>query len=297
MNKPVIVAEIGCNHKGRLDVALKMIDIASEFCDVDVVKFQKRNPFELLSDVQYDAPHPTPHHSYGVTYGEHRENLELSIDDHRTLKEYCEGKGVVYSTSVWDLTSAKEIAMLSPLFLKVPSACNLDHDLLSFLCDNYGGEIHLSLGMTTQVEEELILNYFTTKGRVQDLVLYACTSGYPIEVDEICLNEITRIKESYGSIVKSIGFSGHHLGISADVAAYTLGAEWIERHFTLDRTWKGTDHAASLEPDGMRRLGRNLKALSKAFQCKPESGLLDCEIQSRAKLKSSNSLLSFSTDK
>ena len=108
--------------------------------------------------------------------------------------------------------------------------------------------------MTTHEEEEQIVSFFENKKRNRDLVIYSCTSGYPVPFKDVCLLEITRIKHEYGNRVKAIGFSGHHLGIAIDSAAIALGAEIVERHFTLDRTWKGTDHAASLEPDGLRKL-------------------------------------------
>ena len=156
-NEPVVIAEIGCNHKGDMEIAHEMIKVAAQFCKVDVVKFQKRNPKELLSPEEYRAPHPNPMHSYGKTYGEHREFLELNLDQHKQLKEWCEEWGVTYSTSIWDMTSAKEIASLNPKLIKIPSACNLDFDMLEYLCQKYEGEIHLSLGMTTHKEEEKIV--------------------------------------------------------------------------------------------------------------------------------------------
>lgn len=283
-NDPKVIAEIGCNHKGSMDIAKQLISTAAHFCKADVAKFQKRNNRELLSNSEYDAPHPNPQHSYGSTYGEHREYLEFSIDQHRQLKTWCDDFGIQYSTSVWDLTSAKEIVSLEPFMIKVPSACNLNYDLLKYLTDKYFGEIHLSFGMTTRVEEEKIIRFFQKSGRVKDLVIYSCTSGYPVPFEAVCLLEIRRLKESYGSIVKGIGFSGHHLGIAIDSAAIALGAEWIERHFTLDRTWKGTDHAASLEPDGMRKLVRDCDAVSKSLRYKDKEVLEIEEIQ-RNKLK------------
>ena len=138
--------------------------------------------------------------------------------------------------------------------------------------------------MTTHAEEEAIIARFEKHGRNKDLVLYSCTSGYPVAFEDICLLEITRLRESYGNRVKKIGFSGHHLGIAADIAALALGAEVFERHFTLDRTWKGTDHAASLEPDGMRRLARDLRNVSKALTAKSQE-ILPVEAVQRAKLK------------
>lgn len=284
--QPVVIAEIGCNHKGEIEIAREMIMTLALFCKVDVIKFQKRCPKELLTPEEYQSLHPNPMHSYGRTYGEHRELLEFSLKQHKQLKEWCEEYGVIYSSSVWDMTSAKEIKTLNPQFIKVPSACNLKFDMLDYLCSEFGGAIHLSLGMTTRKEEESIINFFRGKRRNSDLVIYSCTSGYPVAFEEICLYEITRLKNLYGSEVKGIGFSGHHLGIAADVAALTLGAYWIERHFTLDRTWKGTDHAASLEPDGMRKLARDLRNVSKAMAHKHKD-ILDIEEAQRKKLKKS----------
>lgn len=284
MNQPKIIAEIGCNHKGDMSIAKEMIMTAATYCKVDVVKFQKRCNRELLSPEEYNAPHPNPYNSYGNTYGEHREFLEFTKEQHKQLKEWCEEFGVVYSTSVWDVTSAKEIAELNPIMIKIPSACNLNKQLLQYLSDNYGGEIHISLGMTTKEEEEKIVSFFEDNHRAKDVVLYNCTSGYPVPFEDICLLELKRIKELYASRVKSIGFSGHHLGIAVDSAAVALGAEWIERHYTLDRTWKGTDHAASLEPDGVRKLARDCRAVAKALTFK-SNDILDIEMVQRNKLK------------
>ncbi len=282
--QPQVIAEIGCNHKGEMEIAKELIKMASFFCKAPVAKFQKRTPKELLSEEQYNAPHPNPMHSYGDTYGAHREFLEFSLDQHRELKEYCEENEIIYSSSVWDMTSAKEIATLDPELIKIPSAMNTHNAMLSFLCDEYGGQIHISTGMSTQDEVDAMVKLFESKSRAKDLVLYACTSGYPVPFEDVKLLDIPDLIERYGARVGSIGFSGHHLGIAIDVAAYALGATWIERHFTLDRTWKGTDHAASLEPDGLRRVVRDLNATYKSMGRK-DGGLLDIEIEQREKLK------------
>ena len=288
--KPVIIAEIGCNHKGDMNIAHKMIKLLGTFkllneeAYIDVVKFQKRTNKELLSPEEYNAPHPHPENSYGNTYGEHREFLEFTPEQHKTLKQWCEEEGVTYSTSTWELTAAKEIVAIKPKLIKVPSASNLNFPMLEYLRDNYDGEIHLSFGMTTKEEEKKIINFFKEKNRAKDLVIYACTSGYPVPFDDICLNEITRLKEEYRKDVKGIGFSGHHLGIAVDIAALALGATYFERHFTLDRTWKGTDHAASLEPMGMLKLARDLRNVSRALTSKAEE-VLDIEKVQRKKLK------------
>ena len=283
---PKLIAEIGCNHKGNFDIAKDLIKIASN-CNVDVVKFQKRNSKELLSQEQYKAPHPNPMHSYGQTYGEHREFLEFNLQQHKDLKDYSESLGLIYSTSVWDVTSANEIISLKPALIKVPSACNNNFEMLKILRDDYYGDVHISFGMTTHREEEDIVKFFEEKNQSNRLILYACTSGYPVPFEDVCMLEIIRIKKKFEKKVKAIGFSGHHLGISIDIAAYALGASWIERHFTLDRTWKGTDHAASLEPTGLRKLARDLKATYKSLTFK-EGEILHIEKIQREKLKFKN---------
>lgn len=284
MKPAKIIAEVGCNHKGEMEIAHEMIKMAAIFCKVDIIKFQKRNPKELLTEEEYNSPHPNQMHSYGSAYGEHREYLEFSLEQHKQLKKWSEDFGLIYSSSVWDLTSAKEITFLEPEMIKVPSACNLNFEILEYLCEDFHGEIHLSTGMTNHKEEDQIISFFKKKKREKDLVVYCCTSGYPVPVEDICLLEIERLKSKFGDCVKGIGFSGHHLGIATDVVAFTLGAQWIERHFTLDRTWKGTDHAASLEPDGMRRVARDIRNISKALIYKKEE-ILDIEKVQRDKLK------------
>lgn len=281
---PVIIAEIACNHKGDINIAKEMIKVAKFFCGADMVKFQKRNNKELLNEEEYNAPHPASYNSYGKTYGEHREFLEFDLEQHRELKNFCEYMEIEYSSSIWDLTSAKEITSLNPKSVKIPSACNLKFDILEYLCLHFMGEIHISLGMTSKEEEKKIIDFFDRYARAKDLVVYSCTSGYPVPHEDLCLLEIVRLREQFGDKVKAIGFSGHHNGIAADIAAMTLGAEYIERHYTLDRTWKGTDHAASLEPDGLRRIARDTKDIFKALRYKHQD-ILDIEEVQRKKLK------------
>jgi sialic acid synthase len=279
-----LIAEVGCNHMGDMALARQFIDVAAGHCQVPVIKFQKRHNRTLLPESQYNAPHPVPHNSFGDTYGEHREYLEFDLDQHRELQRYCADKGVVYACSVWDLPSLDEIGSLSPPHIKIPSATNTNLELLDEAYRHFDGQIHISLGMTTADEEKAILEVCRTHDRTSDVVLYACTSGYPIEASDAYLLEITRIREAYLGELAAVGFSGHHKGISIDVAAFTLGATFIERHFTLDRTWKGTDHAASLEPDGMRRLQRDLTNVAQALQSRTVE-ILPIEEPQREKLK------------
>ncbi|MGL6169296.1 MAG: N-acetylneuraminate synthase family protein [Fusobacteriaceae bacterium] len=286
MRKAKIIAEIGCNHKGDMEIAKELIRVAKIFCNADAVKFQKRDNFYWASikPEQYNSEHPNPSNAYGKTYLEHREALEFDLEQNRELKKYCEEIGIEYSTSTWDLKSAEEITILNPKMIKIPSACNNNFEMLQYLCDNYLGEIHISTGMTSKNEIEELVEFFEKNKRAKDVVLYACTSGYPVPFEDICLLEINNFRIKYENRVKEIGFSGHHLGIAVDVAAYTLGATVIERHYTLDRTWKGTDHSASLEPNGLRKLVRDLRAVEKALTYKSQD-ILPIEQIQRDKLK------------
>jgi sialic acid synthase len=282
--KPKVIAEIGCNHMGKMELAKELIDLAKE-SGADYVKFQKRNNKELLTEEQYNAPHPNPINSYGNTYGDHREYLEFDVSQNKELKEYCDEIGIIYSTSVWDVTSAKEMISFNPEFLKVPSACNNNFDMLKVLRDEFKGQVQLSIGMTKKDEVEEIVNFFELNDQAKSrLLLYSCTSGYPVPAKDVALLEINWLYENYGGRVNEIGFSGHHLGIALDIAAYTLGARWIERHFTKDRTWKGTDHAASLEPGGLKKLTRDLESVYKALNYKSDE-ILPIESVQREKLK------------
>tara|TARA_B100000579_G_scaffold320351_1_gene269967 strand:+ start:481 stop:1347 length:867 start_codon:yes stop_codon:yes gene_type:complete len=278
------IAEIGCNHKGDINIAKELILLAKQ-SGADVVKFQKRNNRELLPEEQYNSPHPNPINSYGKTYGEHREFLEFSKEQNQELMDFCSKNDIMYSTSVWDVTSAREISSLNPDLIKVPSASNTHYEMLKVLRDEYKGDVHVSFGMTTKLEQDKLVEFFEETDQAKSrLIIYSCTSGYPVPFEDVCLLEILDIKDRFKSRVKDFGFSGHHLGISIDIAAYSLGASWIERHFTKDRTWKGTDHAASLEPAGFSKLSRDLKATFKALNYKSKE-ILDIESPQRDKLK------------
>jgi sialic acid synthase len=282
-----VIAEIGCNHKGSFQIAKQLVDSAVK-CGVWACKFQKRNNHELLGDA-YDKPHPVPENSYGGTYGEHRDYLEFSLEQHKELKGYCESKGVVYSTSVWDISSAKDIISLNPEFIKIPSACNTHRELYEAIkfakiedsqnekingSQEYKGQIHVSLGMLDQDEMIDLIDYLIAMFPIDRLVFYICTSSYPARNEDICLEDIQNIKVIISQSLKldfdkiKVGFSGHHKGIQIDNAAVAVGAEYIERHFTLDRTWKGTDHAASLEPHGLEKLVRDVTIVAGCLKSK-----------------------------
>merc|ERR1712217_52982 len=201
-------------------------------------------------------------------------------------QKHCQEIGLEYSCSTWDTTSAKDIVSLNPVLIKVGSPSNQHWEMQKVLRDDYEGDVHISTGMTTKEEIEQIVKFWEEgKGNAKErVVLYNRTSGYPVPFKDVCLLDLRLLQSKYTSRVKAIGFSGHHLGIAVDMCAYAMGAEWNERHFTKDRTWKGTDHAASLEPAGLSKLVRDLHA---AYTCMTykETDILDLEKEQRAKLK------------
>jgi sialic acid synthase len=286
-NNFTLIAEIGCTHIGNIDRAKKLALLAKEN-GADVVKLQKRNPYESVPKSLWDKPHPNQIFSYGDTYLQHRINVELNKDAHIEFKEYCKSINIKYATSVWDMTSAKEMVEIDPAFIKIPSACNNNYDMLKYLFDNYNGKIHISLGMTTEEEREDILRhvYFD----FNKVVLYHCTSGYPVPFEQLYIKEIEKLntlqRENvfFGIDKPGVGFSNHGFGIAIEIAAYMLGARYFERHFIDDRTFKHTDASCSLEPQGLHKLSRNLQALEKTLQFKPET-IDNIEMEQRKKLR------------
>jgi len=256
-----VVAELCGNHGGNFDKAIEMIKSA-KICGADYVKFQKRNPAKAVPIKMHDKPHPCPMHSFGETYLEHRKFLEFSISQHKEFKKICDDIGIGYSSSVWDEDSAREIISLNPDFIKVPSPMNENYKLLDILFNEYDKDIHISLGMLTQKEKINLFDYLNDKKK--RIVVYWTTSSYPVKFTELYLLEIKNLIKSF----PRVGFSGHHLGIAADIASFVLYATWIERHFTLDRTAKGTDQSASLEPIGLQKLCRDLKAVYNSLSYK-----------------------------
>jgi len=280
-----VVAEVGCNHQGDLKLAKEHIRSA-KLAGCDYVKFQKRdNEYWLLRNPDWEKAHPNIHHAFGETYFEHRAALEFTITQHAELKTECEKFGIGYACSAWDMQSAVLISGLNPDYIKIPSACNLNFEMMQWIAGNTGCDLHVSLGMSTEKElDDIEKCVRTVNNDYQRIIPYLCTSGYPVPFGQIhLLRLIDDIKDRFYWNTE-YGFSGHHLGIAIDVAARTLGATWVERHFTLDRTFKGTDHAASLEPGQMSKLVRDLRNVEMALKPHP-GGILEIEKPHREKLK------------
>lgn len=283
--RPIFIAELCCNHIRSVDLAKLMIDLAKK-SGVDIVKFQKRDihTWEKRKPNIYNSPHPNVNEAFGKTYKEHRKFLEFSFSEHKELKKYCDDKKIGYSASVWDIKSAKQICSLNPKMIKVASPCNSNYEMLEWLCDNYSGEIHVSLGMTSKEDIDKIVKFFINKNRAKDLYLYTCTSGYPVQYEDMCILEINNLIKKYGKVIKGIGFSGHHIGTAVDISAYTLGATVIERHFTLDKSLKGTDQKVALTKEEFEELILNIDNVRKALSYKNKD-VLDVEIKNKEKLK------------
>lgn len=275
-----VIAEIGALHLGSVDRAKNLINLA-KMCGADFVKFQKRNPDESVPEYLKNQPHPNKVFAYGETYLEHRKALELTIDQHRELSQYCEEVNIGYACSVWDQTSADDIINLKPAFIKIPSALNNNRNLIQNIMQKFSGDLHVSTGMTNHNDRFELIKFLTNW--THRVVVYHCTSIYPCPFDKLNLLGIEDLC-SLQKIGIRTGFSNHGYGIAADIAAWVLGAEYIERHFTDDRTIRHTDAAASLEPDGLRRLCRDLKNLNKAMTYPPED-MYSEEIEQLKKLR------------
>jgi sialic acid synthase SpsE len=274
MSRVVIIAEMGINHQGNLDLARKLI-AGAKSAGADWVKGQKRCIREYLTPEQYDRPYDSPH-AFGPTYGLHKEALEFSQDQWRELFQFAEDVGIPIFTSVMDITSARQMRELGMEMFKIGSGELNKWELLKEI-RSYGKPILLSTGMSTL--EEIRKAVDILKGA--DVTLMHCTSVYPCPSKLLNLRVIpTLIKE----FALPVGFSGHHSSVGEDLAAVALGACVVERHFTIDRTMKGTDQAASLEPTGMNSLVRHVRAVEEALGS-AEKVVLPEEVAVRKKVR------------
>jgi sialic acid synthase len=274
INHTYIIAEIGCNHQGSLDTFKEMMIEAKE-CGVDAVKSQKRCPSECLTPEQYDAPYNGPH-SFGQTYGEHREALELSHNDWEEAMGFADDLGIPLFASVFDIASARFMRDLGAEMIKIGAGQSADSELLMEIA-SYGLPVFLSTGMSTYEEIDKAVGIF--QSAKVDLTLMQCTSAYPCSFEDIHLRVIPTLIEKYKL---PVGFSGHHTSVAIDAAAVALGAVCVERHFTLDRAGKGTDQALSLESTGMEKIVKYIRATELALG-DPEKRVLEIEKPVRLK--------------
>jgi N-acetylneuraminate synthase len=237
MKKTYIIAEIGINHNGDLNIAKELINTAHEN-GCDAVKFQKRTIEDVYTEKELDTPRESP---WGTTNREQKEGLEFSYDEYKHLEEYAKNKGLDFIVSCWDLNSVKLVEEnLSVDYHKVASALITDRAFLEALKAT-GKPIILSTGMSSQDEVDKAMEILG----VSVVMLLACTSTYPTKAEEINLNYIKTLKELYPEV--TVGFSNHYSGALACHGAVVAGAEVIEFHITKDRTMYGSDQAASIE--------------------------------------------------
>src|SRR3954447_23765734 len=246
-----VIAEIGHNHQGDVGIAKRLIDAARE-CGVDAVKLQKRANRTLYTREFYEQPYDNEL-SFGRTYGEHREALELGADEYRELLAYARETGVTLFATAFDFESADLLAELGVPAFKFASG-DLRNTPLQRHVAAFGKPMFLSTGGATLKDVERAVN--TILPLNEQLCVLQCTAAYPAAADDLNLNVIATLRERFPGLV--VGLSDHQNGISMALVAYMLGARVIEKHFTLDHALKGTDHAFSLMPDGMRRLVRDL---------------------------------------
>ena len=253
-----VIAEIGHNHQGKLETAKEMFKAAKE-CGADAVKLQKRNNRELFTRAGYEKPYDNPN-SYGATYGEHREFLEFGGIEYKELMDYADKIGVTFFATAFDFSSADFLAKLDMPAFKIASGDLKNIPLLTYIAQ-FQKPMILSTGGGTM--EDVNRAYDAVMPINQQLCILQCTAGYPADFDQLNLSVITTFRERFPNL--TIGLSSHDNGIAMAVAAYMLGARVIEKHFTLNHTWKGTDHAFSLEPIGFRKMVRDLERVKVAI--------------------------------
>jgi len=253
-----VIAEIGHNHQGDLETAKKMFRIAKE-CGADAVKLQKRENRNLYTKALLDKPYDN-RNSYGSTYGEHREALEFGWVEYRELFDYAKALGITMFSTAFDFTSADFLAKFDPPAFKIASGDLTNVPLLTHIA-GFQKPMVLSTGGGTM--EDVNRAYDAIMPLNDQLAILQCTASYPADFGELNLRVIPTFRERFPNTV--IGLSSHDNGIAMAVAAYMLGARVIEKHFTLNHTLKGTDHAFSLEPTGLRKMVRDLHRCREAM--------------------------------
>jgi N-acetylneuraminate synthase len=250
-----IIAEIGINHNGSLELAKKLID-GAVFAGCDAVKFQKRTPELSTPTDQWDIERDTP---WGrMTYIEYRYKVEFGYNEYCQIDEYCRQRGIQWFVSPWDEGAVQFIRQFDPIAVKLASATITDISLLESVRD-LDKPIIISTGMSTMKDIENAVAYLSSSR----LLLAQCTSAYPCKLSELNLTVINTFMEKFRNY--PIGYSGHETGLAPTLAAVALGASFVERHITLDRAMWGSDQAASVEIGGMLRLVKDIRDIEKAL--------------------------------
>lgn len=250
-----VIAEIGLNHNGDVDLAKRLIDVAAD-AGADAVKFQKRTPEIATPEHMRDVPRETPWGT--MTYLDYRRRVEFDRAQYIEISDHALLRGLEWFASPWDVPSVAFLEELGVAAHKVASASLTDHALLRALADT-GKPVILSTGMSMMAEIDAAVSVLGT----DRLVLMHATSTYPMEPEEANLRMIPALRERFPGV--PVGYSGHERGLQISLAAVALGAVAVERHITLDRTMWGSDHAASLEPTGLTHLVRDIRVIESAL--------------------------------
>jgi N-acetylneuraminate synthase len=249
-----IVAEIGINHNGSLDIARSLIDVAAK-SGVDAVKFQKRTPELCVPPDEQKHMRETP---WGyIPYLDYRYKVEFGLNEYREIDHYCGQKSIPWFASVWDEPSVDFLQQFNPVCYKIPSASLTDKKLLLRVRDT-GMPIILSTGMSTMHQIETAVKVLGE----ENLLITHATSTYPCDPEELNLKMIRTLQEAFNC---PIGYSGHEVGLIPTVVAVSMGACLVERHITLDRAMWGSDQAASVEPGGMERLVKYIRVTEQSL--------------------------------
>lgn len=256
MTKTYIIAEIGINHNGSLEIAKKLIDIAA-VAGCDAVKFQKRNPDVCVPEHQKQVMRETP---WGeMTYLEYKYRVEFEKEEYDEIDRYCREKGIAWSASPWDMDSLEFLQQYDLPFIKVPSAMITNEELMRG-CARTGMKVIFSAGMSTLEETDQAVDWMRDENA--KFALLHCNSAYPAPLEDLNLRCIQTLQDRYNC---EVGYSGHEFRLGTTVASVYLGASILERHITLDRTMWGSDHLASVEPQGLIKLVKGVRELEIAL--------------------------------
>ena len=274
-NRVFIIGEIGINHNGSIENAIKLIDFAKKY-DFDAVKFQKRTVDLVFSPEELNKDRETP---FGKKNGDLKRGLEFGKKEYDIIDNHCKKIGIHWFASPWDLESYKFLMDYKPKYIKVASCLLTVKPLIHQIAQNNSYKTFISTGMSSIKEIDEAVNIFKNNNN-NNFELMHCVSTYPCKNEEVNLNIIETLKKRYDC---NIGYSGHEEGLQISVAAVALGATSIERHITLNRTMFGSDQAASISPEGMRILSRDIRTVEEAMGINKKD-ILESEVPIREKL-------------
>ena len=269
-----IIAEIGINHNGDVNIAKELIDVAKD-AGCDAVKFQKRTIDLVYTKELLESQRESP---WGKTQRAQKEGLEFGLNEYKEIDKYCKEKGIEWFASAWDIESQKFLKQFNCKYNKVASAMMVDLNLLKEIASEKK-HTFISTGMCTVEDIDKAVDIFKKAGCPFELM--HCVSTYPMEDEDANLNTIKTLKEKYKC---NVGYSGHEVGLAVSYAAAALGVSSIERHITLDRAMYGSDQAASIEPMGLKNLVGAIRKIEKAMGT-GKIGMIEKEIPIARKLR------------